>query len=90
MLDRPTYLPYRGAIPFCFYLAPLRLVSRFLNVGALKFLVGSWLILLQNCITVKKGGISSSILEKITWIIRKLVKILRIRHLNGQLNFSSS
>ena len=34
--DRVTkkhvYLPYRGAIPFWFYLVPLRLVSIFLNV----------------------------------------------------------
>ena len=34
--DRGTkkhvYLPYRGAIPFWFYLVPLRLVSIFLNV----------------------------------------------------------
>ena len=27
-----VYLPYRGAIPFWFYLVPLRLVSIFLNV----------------------------------------------------------
>ena len=32
------------------------------------------LLLQQNCINVKKGNISSSILEKITWIVRKLVK----------------
>ena len=44
--DRGTkkhvYLPYRGAIPFWFYLVPLRLVSIFLNVlnFAQKFLVG--------------------------------------------------
>ena len=35
--DRGTkkhvYLPYRGAIPFWFYLVPLKVVSIFLNVG---------------------------------------------------------
>ena len=81
--DRGTkkhvYLPCRGAIPFLFYLVPLRLVSIFLNVGHFEiycgFLPTRFLsILLQNCITVKKGSVSSSILEKITCIIRKLVK----------------
>lgn len=37
-------------------------------------------------ITVKKGGISSSILEKIACIIKKLFKKLNMRQLNGDLN----
>ena len=31
--EKHVYLPYRGTIPFWFYLVPLRLVSIFLNVG---------------------------------------------------------
>ena len=35
-----VYLPYRGAIPFWFYLVPLRLVSIFLNVGHVEISCG--------------------------------------------------
>ena len=35
-----VYLPYRGAIPFWFYLVPLRLVSMFLNVGHVEISCG--------------------------------------------------
>ena len=42
--DRSTkkhvYLPCRGAIPFLFYLVPLRLVSIFLNVGHVEISCG--------------------------------------------------
>ena len=42
--DRGTkkhvYLPYRGTIPFWFYLVPLRLVSIFLNVGRVEISYG--------------------------------------------------
>ena len=42
--DRGTkkhvYLPYRGAIPFWFYLVPLRLVSIFLNVVCVEISCG--------------------------------------------------
>ena len=35
-----VYLPYRGTIPFWFYLVPLRLVSIFLNVGRVEISYG--------------------------------------------------
>ena len=65
---RPTYLPYRGAIPFWFYLVPLWLVSIFLNVSQVEISCR----LLPNPffvdITIKlyycQGDISNSILEK--------------------------
>ena len=34
------YLPYRGAIPFWFYLVSLRLFSIFLNVGRVEISCG--------------------------------------------------
>ena len=37
---KQVYLPYRGAIPFWFYLVPLRLVSIFLNIGHVKISCG--------------------------------------------------
>ena len=54
-----AYLPYRGANPFWLYLVPLRLVSIFLDVGRVEISCGLLptrflLILLPNCITVKK------------------------------------
>ena len=38
--EKHVYLPYRGAIPFWFYLVPLRLVSTFLNVGRVEISCG--------------------------------------------------
>ena len=38
--EKHVYLPYRGTIPFWFYLVPLRLVSIFLNVGRVEISCG--------------------------------------------------
>jgi hypothetical protein len=69
--------PYRGAILFCLYIVPWRLVSTFLYVGSVKISCGllprrftSNLVL--NSITVKKCEISNTFLTKITYIIWKL------------------
>ena len=74
-----VYLPYRGATPFWFYLVPLRLVSIFLNVGNVEISCGLLPTRFFVDITIKlhycqKVGVSSSILEKVTCIIRKLVE----------------
>ena len=63
-------------------------------LAALKFLVGSCQHVFlryyyKNCITVKKGDVSSSILEKNNLHQQKARKKLNIRHLNGHLDFSS-
>ena len=38
--EKHVYLPYRGTIPFWFYLVPLRLVSIFLNVSRVEISCG--------------------------------------------------
>ena len=70
---------------------PLRLVRIFPHVGRVLISFGFLptrfsLILLQNCITAKKGDISSSILEKNSLDHQKAPKKLHIRYLNGGLN----
>ena len=87
-IKKHVYFSYRGAISFWFYLIPTRLVRIFLKVVRVEISCCQHAFCRYyfklNCITVKKGDISSLISEKNKSHHLKARKKLNIRDLHSQ------